>query len=265
MQKIFLGNSSLQVSRVGLGTVKLGRNQGVKYPVAFQLPSDQEIQTLLACAQELGINLLDTAPAYGSSEERLGKLLIGAREDWVLCTKVGEEFVDGQSEFNFTKDAICNSVERSLKRLQTDYLDIVLVHSNGEDVRLIEEFTVFETLSGLKKKGLIRAFGMSTKTIAGGMLAVDQSDVVMVAYNPVEIAERPVIVYAQQKNKGVLIKKALASGHVDQFSAQDPVQAAMNFIFSEPGVSSVIIGTLNPTHLRECIEKVENAYQNDPR
>jgi len=253
--KVFLGNSSLQVSRVGLGTVKFGRNQGVKYPASFQLPSDDEIQKLLSCAQELGINLLDTAPAYGLSEERLGKLL-GAREDWIICTKVGEEFVNGQSHFDFTEDGMRRSVERSLKRLHTDYLDIVLIHSNGEDVKLIEEFAVFETLAALKKAGLIRAFGMSTKTVAGGMLAVEQSDVVMVTYNPVEIEERPVIAYAQQKNKGVLIKKALASGHVDKISAHDPVGEAMRFIFAESGVSSVIVGTLNPAHLRENVRKV---------
>ena len=260
MPKTFLGNSSIQVSRVGLGTVKLGRNQGVKYPTAFQLPSDEDIQTLLACARELGINLLDTAPAYGSSEERLGKLLHGVRTDWIICTKVGEEFVAGQSQFDFTEEGMRRSVERSLKRLQTDYLDIVLVHSNGEDVKLIEEYGVFAILSELKQAGLIRAFGMSTKTVAGGMLAVDQSDVVMVTYNPVETTERPVIAYANQKNKGVLIKKALASGHVDKIAAQDPVGEAMRFIFAEPGVSSVIVGTLSPEHLRESVRKADEVF-----
>jgi aryl-alcohol dehydrogenase-like predicted oxidoreductase len=63
-----------------------------------------------------------------------------------------------------------------------------------------------------------------------------------------------VILHAQQKNKGVFIKKALASGHVEKLAAHDPVRAAMNFIFSEPGVSSVIVGTLNQDHLRYNVE-----------
>ena len=63
-----LGATGLQVSPLGLGTVKFGRNQGVKYPQAFNLPSDREALALLELAWDLGINLLDTAPAYGESE-----------------------------------------------------------------------------------------------------------------------------------------------------------------------------------------------------
>jgi aryl-alcohol dehydrogenase-like predicted oxidoreductase len=256
MKKNFLANTGIEVSQIGLGTVKFGRNQGVRYPTHFELPTDQEIQSLLSLATELGINLLDTAPAYGTSEERLGKLLQGKRRDWILSTKVGEEFVNGDSHFDFSSHAVRLSIERSLKRLNTDYLDIVLVHSNGDDVRIIQEFAVFETLSALKQAGLIRAFGMSTKTVDGGILAVDQSDVVMVTYNPLHVEERPVILHAEQKNKGIFIKKALASGHIEKIASEDPVRAAMKFIFCEPGVSSVIVGTLNPDHLRYNAESI---------
>ena len=91
-----LGQTGLEVSRLGLGTVKFGRNQEVRYPNSFVLPSDQEIIDLLELAHSLGINLLDTAPAYGSSEQRIGRLLSN-RADWVICTKVGEEFLLGRS------------------------------------------------------------------------------------------------------------------------------------------------------------------------
>src|ERR1700722_19228645 len=84
IQKTQLGNTNISVSRIGLGTVKFGRNQKINYPTPFSLPSDKEILALLNCAQELGINVLDTAPAYGSSEERLGNLLNGQRSDWIL-------------------------------------------------------------------------------------------------------------------------------------------------------------------------------------
>lgn len=249
MKQVLLGDTGISVSRIGLGTVKFGRNQGVKYPSHFELPSDKDILELLSCAQSLGINLLDTAPAYGTSEERLGKLLKSSRKEWVICGKVGEEFIDGQSHFDFSKEATIKSIERSLKRLKTDYIDIMLVHSNGEDKKIIEEDAIFDVLAECKKAGKIRAYGMSTKTVEGGLLTVDHSDIVMVTYNPTETAEQPVIAHAYKNNKSVFIKKALASGHLQKISAEDPVQTALQFIFREPGVSSVILGTLNKDHL----------------
>ena len=259
-KKKMLGNTGISVSQIGLGTVKFGRNQKINYPEAFSLPSDKEILALLHCAQELGINILDTAPAYGTSEERLGKLLNDQRHNWILCTKVGEEFINGESFFDFSAAGLRKSIERSLKRLKTDYLDIVLVHSNGEDKKIIEQDAVFLTLADLKKLGLIRAFGMSTKTIDGGLLAVDQSDVVMTVFlTPTYTVEQSVIAYAKKKNKGILIKKGLASGHLQKISDHDPVQTAMLFIFREPGVSSLILGTLNQTHLKYNVQCANQA------
>jgi aryl-alcohol dehydrogenase-like predicted oxidoreductase len=249
MLKKIIANTDIAVSSLGLGTVKFGRNQQVHYPQDFELPSDKAILDLLACAQGLGINLLDTAPAYGISEERLGPLLKGQRTQWILATKTGEEFIHGASHFDFSPQATRKSIERSLKRLGTDYLDIVLVHSNGEDKKIIEESAIFDTLAELKKSGCIRAYGMSTKTVEGGKLAVDLADIVMVTHNPAHTVEQSVIAYAHQHKKGVFIKKGLASGHLDKIAGTDPVQAAMQFIFQEPGVSSIIIGTLNAAHL----------------
>lgn len=248
MQKRQLAKTDIKVSPIGLGTVKFGRNQGVKYPENFELPTDKEIETLLHTAEELGINLLDTAPAYGTSEERLGKLLRGSRQKWVISTKVGEEFNQGESQFDFSASHIRQSVERSLLRLHTDYLDVVLVHSDGNDESIIENEHVFSLLSALKKEGKIRAFGMSTKTVAGGRLTVDLADVVMVSFNPTYTDEREVIQYAHENQKSVFIKKALASGHL-----KTPVNEAMKFIFAEPGVTSVIVGTLNLQHLKENV------------
>ena len=80
-----LGTTGMMVSPIGLGTVKLGRDSQVKYPETFRIPDDDEARHLLVVAQGLGINLIDTAPAYGASEERLGRLLPGPREDWVIA------------------------------------------------------------------------------------------------------------------------------------------------------------------------------------
>ena len=67
-----LGSTGIDVSVLGLGTVKIGRNQQVKYPTGFELPDDDTVIELFELAQSLGINFIDTAPAYGSSEQRLG-------------------------------------------------------------------------------------------------------------------------------------------------------------------------------------------------
>lgn len=247
IKKILLGNTSLEVSRIGLGTVKFGRNTGVKYPNSFNIPDDHSIRLLLNLAKELNINLLDTAPAYGDSEERLGKLLKSDRHDWIISTKVGEEFENNQSVFNFTKEYIINSVQRSLKRLNTDYLDILLIHSNGDDEEIINKFEVFDSLAALKQQGLIRSFGMSCKTIVGGLLTVKMADVAMVTYNPNYLDEISVIVEAYKLNKGILIKKAFNSGYIN------PKQA-IDVIAKTPGVHSIIIGTINLLHLKENVQ-----------
>lgn len=249
-----LGQTGLQVSPLGLGTVKLGRDQGVKYPTGFTIPDDRAALVLINQARELGINLIDTAPAYGTSEERLGKLLQGQRDQWLICSKVGEEFEQGQSSFNFTPEHARFSIDRSLRRLNTDVIDMVLVHSDGNDEQIIRSTGILDCLADIKAAGKIRAFGMSTKTVAGGLLAAEQSDLVMVTYNLNETAERPVIDYCAAHHKGVLIKKALASGHIC-LQGDDPVKASLDFVLNTPGVGSAIVGTINPAHLADNVAK----------
>lgn len=249
MQKRCIGSTGIEVSVIGLGTVKFGRNQGVKYPAAFTLPSDAEIADLLAIAADAGVNLIDTAPAYGSSEERLGKLLKNQRTNWIIATKVGEEFVNGESKFDFSAQTVRASVDRSLQRLKTDYLDVVLGHSNGDDMRIIQQDELFETLAALKREGKLRTYGMSTKTTEGGLATIAHADIAMVTYNQQEQQDKAVIASAHQQQKSIFIKKAFASGHLNT-----PPADALQFVLAEPGVTSVIIGTINPVHLRENIK-----------
>ncbi|MFJ4372892.1 aldo/keto reductase [Pseudomonas japonica] len=251
-----LGSTGLMVSPLGLGTVKLGRDQGVKYPNGFTIPDDQAAHLLLAQARELGINLIDTAPAYGRSEERLGPLLRGQRDQWVIVSKVGEEFENGQSRFDFSAAHTRASVERSLKRLETECIDLVLVHSNGDDLRILEQEEVYQTLALLKQEGKIRGFGFSGKTAEGGLKALEQGDCAMVTYNLNEQAERPVLDYAAAHGKAILVKKALASGHVCLSPGIDPVKASFELLFAHPGVSSAIVGTINPLHLAHNVATV---------
>lgn len=244
-----LGSTGLSVSPLGLGTVKLGRDQGVKYPNGFKIPDDHEARMLLKLARDLGLNLIDTAPAYGSSEARLGPLLRGQRHEWVIVSKVGEEFESGRSRHDFSAAHTRLSVERSLQRLETDFIDLVLVHSDGNDLAVLNDSGVYEALAEMKQQGKIRGFGFSGKTVEGGLLALRKGDCAMVTYNLNEQTERPVLDYAASHGKAVLVKKALASGHACLSPGIDPVRASFELLFAHPGVASAIVGTINPLHL----------------
>ena len=264
MKRSTLHSAGLPISQLGLGTVKFGRNVQVKYPDSFELPSDRQISALLDLATAEGINLLDTAPAYGSSEKRLGDLLGPGRDDWVIVTKVGEELCDGKSVIDFTGSGVTASVERSLRRLRTDRIECVLLHSNGDDVEILNDSGAVEALAELKSAGKILSYGISSKTVEGGILGIELGlDAVMVSYNPWHRDEEPVLDAAGKRGDcTVLIKKAFGSGwfgkaektgkdsRPDQ-NDSDPVSLALRFIFDHSAASSVISGTLNPDHLRQ--------------
>ncbi len=241
----------MDVSLLGLGTVKLGRREGVKYPEPFELPDDAEAERLLDTARELGINLLDTAPAYGSSEARLGHLLRGRRNDWLIATKVGEHFENGRSSYDFSPESVRQSVKRSLQHLHTDRLDVVLIHSDGNDLDILDQLGTLECLLDLKSRGWIRAAGISHKTVQGAERAIELGvDVIMATLSLDTTGEADVIARAGREGVGVLVKKALASGHAGTDS--------LRYAASRPGVSSVIVGTLNPEHLRENAKAVSD-------
>jgi aryl-alcohol dehydrogenase-like predicted oxidoreductase len=244
-----LGATGIEVSPIGLGTVKFGRSEGVSYATPVHMPDLKALKRLLAAAADLGVNLLDTAPAYGLAEERLGELLRGSRAQWVIASKAGEEFRDGRSYHDFSGPAIGASVRRSLTRLQTDWLDLVLVHSDGREETSQRFGQSFAALAELKRQGLIRATGFSGKTLPGARMALAHVDVLMIAFNPGYTAERPVIGEAHSLQKGVLIKKPLGRGHL----AGQGLLPIMRFLFAERGVSSVVVGTLDPKHLAENV------------
>ena len=236
------------VSVLGLGTVKFGRNQGVKYPGGdgFALPTDNEISSLLDLCLDRGINLLDTAPAYGNAEERLGKLMGTRRENFFIVGKTGEEFADGKSSYDFTAAHTRMSVERSLRRLKTDHLDCVLVHASHDDVDVIDNTDVIATLLRLKQAGKILSVGVSVYTLAGGKRAVDLTDAVMVAYNRNYLAEKDTIDYARKNGKAVLVKKALASGHLDVVGG---IEENIRFVLETSGVTCLVFGSITSANI----------------
>lgn len=244
-----LGQTGIFVSPITLGTVKWGRNQGLKFP-AFELPDDRTLHALLDLAEEAGINLLDTAPAYGIAEERIGKLLAdrAGGSGILVASKAGEEFADGASAFDFSAGHLRASVERSLRRLGREALDVAMIHSRQDDVDVIENTPALETLEALKREGKIRATGFSTMTVEGGLLAAERCDALMVPYNLGYQAHRAVIDRAFALGKGVIVKRGLFSGGT--YTAAD-LPDLIRAVFAVPGATSLAVGTINPAHLRD--------------
>ncbi|MGH1455182.1 MAG: aldo/keto reductase [Alphaproteobacteria bacterium] len=251
MEKIKLGKSGLTVSRLGLGTVKFGRNQGVKYPKGFELPDEESLAEILTIAKSLGMNMLDTAPSYGTSEERLGRLLKGQREDWAIIGKAGEEFENGESTYIFTPDHFEISLKRSLKRLNTNYIDALLIHSDGSDMDILQNDALIRKMHDFKDQGLVKSIGASTKTAQGGVKCLELMDICMAMYTQDYTDEKPVLDYAAKHNKGIILKKILSSGH------NTNINDAMKFALNHPCKPAAIIGTVNPAHLKQNIQTLK--------
>ncbi|MDB5346327.1 MAG: aldo/keto reductase [Schlesneria sp.] len=242
------------VSRLGFGSFKIGRNEGIKYPSGYALPTDAEVATLLNGILDLGCNLIDTAPAYGLSEERVGRAIGHRRDEFVLSTKVGETFEGGQSTYDYSAAAVRASIERSLRRLATDQLDIVFIHSNGDDHKILTQTDVVPTLLDLRSEGIVRAIGMSGKTVEGAQLALSWADALMVEYNLKDQTHGDVITEAADQGIAVFVKKGLGSGNL-------PAAESIRFVLTHAGVSSLIVGGLSLPHFTEnwgaCGERVD--------
>ena len=253
MDKRRLGDTGIMLSPYGLGTTKFGRNEGVKYPTPFDLPNEEDLAHLVGLGKELGVNVIDTAPAYGLSEERLGRILYGQRKDWVIVGKVGEEFEDGESFHDFSVDHVERSLMRSLERLNTDYIDVLMLHSDGRDVEILNDDALIDLMQDFKRRGLVRCVGASTKTAEGGIKALECMDVVMASYNPEYTDELPVLDYAATHNKGVFLKKVLSSGH------NVNTAEAFEFALGHDGVSCAVVGTINPEHLCSNVRAIPSS------
>ena len=235
------------VTPIGFGAFKIGRNEKTKYPTQYDLPSDEDVAKLLDSLIGMGINFIDTAPAYGVSESRLGEHISHRRDDFILSSKVGEVFENGQSIYGYSKDAVLRSVEQSLERLRTDRLDILFIHSNGNDMRILDDTDTVDGLIEVKQQGLVREIGMSGKTVDGMKRSLEWADSIMVEYNANETNMLPVIQLAAARGISVMVKKGLASGHLD-------ADAAVRFVLAQAGVTSLVIGSLNQEHMRRHLE-----------
>jgi aryl-alcohol dehydrogenase-like predicted oxidoreductase len=155
---VTIPRSGLQVSRVALGTWAIGGWM-------WGGTDERESVATIRAALDQGINLIDTAPAYGfgTSEEIVGRALVGRRGQSVIATKVGLEWRDGKVRRNATRERIFAEVDDSLRRLRTDYIDIYQVHWPDPLVPIEE---TAEAMRTLHEQGKIRAIGVSNFSVA---------------------------------------------------------------------------------------------------
>ena len=152
------GNAGFEVSEIGFGAWGIGGTP--KDAKAYGPTDDEESKRALIKAYDLGITFFDTSPlyGYGHSECLIGKALKNVRDKIVIASKAG--FLNFKGDQDFSTFAIRKSVEESLQRLQTDYIDILQLHY--PPIELIEtDHSVFETLTSLKEEGKIRLIGIS--------------------------------------------------------------------------------------------------------
>jgi aryl-alcohol dehydrogenase-like predicted oxidoreductase len=239
-----LGNTGLIVPALAFGSFKIGRNQGIKYPQGYELPDDRACELLLNAVLDLGMTLIDTAPAYGLAEERIGTFLSSRRDEFLISSKAGERFENGVSVYDFSERALRESVESSLRKLRTDRLDLLFIHTPRDDLPVLNETPAVETFQRLKADGLTRFIGFSGKSVAAAAQSLAWADALMVEYNSQETSHEAVIEQAHRQGVGVLVKKGLASGHL-------PPNEAIEFVLQNAAVDSLVLGGANIDHLRD--------------
>src|SRR5262245_49525169 len=148
------GKTGIDVSQIGLGAWQLANPD-------WNLHDTNEALRIVRASLEAGCNFFDTAPeyGYGRSEELLGQALKGARHDVIICTKFSHHSDSGQDDFSV--DQIRSVLEGSFRRLQTDYIDILLLHNPPEELMDGNHAPHYEEMEKLRAEGKIREYGVS--------------------------------------------------------------------------------------------------------
>ena len=206
------GNTGIKVSEIGFGCWAIGGNS---HGNSYGPTTDKSSTDAINKALELGLNFFDTADVYGwgHSEELLGKALRGKRDRVVIATKVGADFYQGTGFQTFTPDYIRFALEKSLTRLNTDYIDVYQLHN--PPMKLISKEETYATLRELKKEGKIRAFGVSVFTPIEGITAINvgQPDCVQITYNIFSCRpEEQLLPRAYETGCAIIAREPLANG-----------------------------------------------------
>lgn len=264
------GNTGMQVSEIGLGAWQLANPD-------WGVDDKNEALQIVQKSLEAGCTFFDTAPGYGGgrSEELLGEGLKSMRKDVIICTKFGHT---AAGKTDFSTEAIRPSLEASMNRLQTDYLDIVLMHNPPREMmdgRIASQYDEFEKL---KAEGIIREYGVSLDWREELDLVLDTtpSNAAEVFFNALYQETLPSYQKAQDRGMGLIIKVPLDSGWlsgkyrgnhkfddirsrwspevlarrsdlIEKFAALVPegtsmAHAALQFVLAQPQVSTVIPG-----------------------
>lgn len=256
------GTSGIQVSLLGLGAGHIGAPD----------QDEASVHALLDRALKLGITLLDTARGYGLSEERIGRWVSGKRDQVVLSTKVGYG-IEGVPDWTY--DAVARGIDAACARLQTDYLDIVHLHSCEKWI--LEQGAVIDALTQAKQAGKVRAIAYSGENEAlWYALESGRFDGFEASLN---ICDQRLLdgflQRVQAQGLGFIAKRPLANapwrfpqrptGHYcevywdrwQQMGLQtrdwNAAETAILFCAGTEAVSSLITGTSNPTHLEENV------------
>lgn len=277
-----LGRTGETVTKLGYGAMELG-GPGL---LAGMFPSldDDDVDRLLNGVLDAGINIIDTSPDYGDSEEHIGRCLAGRRDEFFLASKCGCRV--GEAAKNpdlprhiFTRDNIRAGVEQSLRRMRTDHLDLVQFHASPDRTTLEEHDSVAE-LEALRDEGKIRFLGMSgTLPNLPDQIAMGVFDSFQIPYSAVEREHEQLISDAAAAGAGTIIRGGVArglreapanlpermQGYREQVEARRARFAAVDisdltdgastsefmlrFTISHPDMTTTIVGTSNPEHL----------------
>ncbi len=275
MERRSFGRTGLSVSVLGFGGAEIG----------FGDARPATVERLLGSALDAGLNVIDTAECYATSEELIGRAAAQRRGEYHLFTKVGHSA--GLPHPDWDPRLVAPSVERSLKRLRTDHVDVVFLHSCDEDV--LGRGEVVAALKRLRDDGKVRFLGYSGDRWPARMaVASGAFDVLQVSLS---IADQEAIATllpeATARGLGVVVKRPLANvawrwdrrppdpyhhaywerlGALDypflRGDLPDAVRAALGFVLSTPGVHTALVGTASPNRTRENLELLS---QSSPR
>jgi aryl-alcohol dehydrogenase-like predicted oxidoreductase len=281
-----LGRTKADVTILGYGAMELrGLPRGPEI-------DDETAGKLLNAVLDGGINLIDTSPDYGRSEELIGRFVGHRREEFFLASKCGcliDIPADATPPYphDYSPANVRADVEQSLRRLRTDRLDLVQVHMSPSKAQLEENRTV-ETLRELREEGKVRFIGMSgILPHLADHIAMDVFDVFQIPYSAVQRDHEDLITEAVDHGAGTLIRGGAARGAPSEeknWSTGPLTQAAgvgqrnweagglddllrqsglskmeftLRFTLSHPGLSSTIVGTSSPAHLLGNIKVAE--------
>jgi len=277
-----LGSTGLEVTTLTYGAMELrGKPRGRDL-------AEEDVGRLLNAVLDGGINLIDTSIDYGLSEERIGRHLSHRREEYTLASKCGclvgweptGETVTGfrgGGPHDFSRANIVAGVEQSLRRLRTDHLDIVQVHSSPE-LEELRDHDVVATLQDLQRQGKVRFIGMSgTLPNVSDHIGLGVFSVFQIPYSAVEREHETAISDAAGSGAGVIIRGGAARGAPSReeravqrnprlataweradlqelLDGMSPMEFTLRFTLSHPDMTTTIVGTANPEHLTANID-----------